>query len=77
MTTKTDAPHRIWHVPQMPMKAFYFEVPDLATARILVEAFALYDLFQYENRVKGDYANASGIQVWEDDEWVDVDEDEL
>lgn len=73
MTTNT--PYRVWHIPQVPMKAFYYEVPDLATAKILVEALALYDIFQYENNVKGDYCNVSGIQQWEDGEWSDVDEE--
>ena len=77
MTTKTDAPYRVWHVPQVPGPAFYYEVPDLKTAKILTEALGLYDLFQYENRIKPDYANAGGIEVWEDGEWFPVDEEDL
>lgn len=76
MTTQTNAPYRVWHIPQVPMKAFYYEVPDLATAVVLSNALDDYDLFEFENRVKGDYANAGGIQVWEDGEWVEVPEEE-
>lgn len=71
--------YRIWHIPQVPMKAFYVEVPDRKTAVILTNALANYDEFQYENNIKPDYANAGGIQRWDevDGEWVDVhDEDD-
>lgn len=72
----SDTKYRVWWIPQVPMKAFYYEVPDLATGRLLEDALAMYDIFQLENNVKGDYANAGGIQVWEDGEWVEVPEEE-
>lgn len=58
------------------MKSFIREVPDLATAKSLVEVLADYDLFQYDNNIKPDYSNAGGIEVWEDGEWVEVPEEE-
>lgn len=71
------SPHRVWWVPQVPMKAFYVYVPDLATGRLVEDTLAQYDLFQYENRIKPDYANAGGVQAWNEDEqaWEDVDEE--
>lgn len=75
---------RVWHIPQVPMKAFHVETDSLETAVAIKNALADYDLFQYENNVKGDYCNANGIQVWDEtltdqdltdmgleDKWVD------
>lgn len=69
--------YRVWHIPQVPMTPFYVEVVDLATANSVRGALADYDLFQYVHKVKPDFANASGIEQFEDGEWVEVDEDEL
>ena len=63
--------YRVWWIPQVPMKAFYYEVPDVMTGKHLLEALAQYDLFQYENKVKPDYSNAGGLQVLENGEWLD------
>lgn len=75
---------RVWHIPQVPMKAFFVETDSLETAVAIQNALANYDLFQYENNVKGDYSNASGIHIWDEslsdqdlidmeleDRWVD------
>lgn len=75
---------RVWHIPQVSMKAFHVEADSLQEAVKIKNALADYDLFQYENNVKGDYANASGIEMWDesltdqdlidmelDDRWVD------
>ena len=75
---------RVWHIPQLPMKAFTVEVDSLQEAIKIKNVLANYDLFQYENNVKGDYANVNGIQMWDesltdqdlidmelDDCWVD------
>jgi hypothetical protein len=71
-----SAEYRVWWVPQVPMKAFHYEVPDVASGRLLCDALAKYDLFQFENRVKPDYSNAGGLQeLDEDGEWVDFDAD--
>lgn len=71
--------YRVWWIPQIPMKAFYVEVDELKVAKMITEVLADYDLFQYENRVKPDYSNVGGIQVWSDDdsEWLDLDDDEV
>lgn len=62
---------RVWWVPQVPMAAFEVDVPDLATADILLDALADYDAFQFENNVKPDYCNAGGLAMLENGEWVD------
>ena len=69
---------RVWHIPQVPGKSFKVEVPNFITAQLIMEVLAQYDLFQYHNRIKGDYANASGIEYWDetDGEWYNIDESE-
>ena len=57
---------RVWHIPQVPMKAFHVETDSLQEAVKIKNALADYDLFQYENNVKGDYANANGIEMWDE-----------
>ena len=64
---------RVWWVPQVPMKSFYVEVQNLREAKLLLGTLAEYDKFQFDNRVKPDYANAGGLQAYysEDGEWID------
>ena len=78
---------RVWWVPQVPMKAFRVPVKDIEQARLILDTLAKYDIFQFENRVKPDYSNTGGLEVyvkdagegtpdwedWEDDEGNDID----
>lgn len=68
---------KVWWVPQIPMKAFEYPVPDIKTGALLCDALAKYDLFQYDNKVKPDYSNAGGVAFIDaDGEWTDVDVDD-
>lgn len=67
---------RVWWIPQVPMKAFHYPVNSVKEGAILLDVLAKYDLFQYVNNVKPDYANAGGLQMWEDGEWVDWEDGE-
>lgn len=60
---------RVWWIPQVPGKAFRAPVADIAQAKFLITALAAYDLFQFKNRIKPDYANTGGLEVFEDGEW--------
>ena len=62
----------VWHIPQVPMKPFKVPVHSVAEAKIVLDTLAQYDTFQYDNNVKGDYANAQGLSIW--DENLDPDE---
>lgn len=70
---------RIWHIPQVPGKAFHVAVRTVDEAKLLLVTLADYDLFQLENNIKPDYCNVSGLQVYEpelnsepdDDGWFD------
>lgn len=62
---------RVWWIPQVPMKPFYVPVENIDQAVFLLDTLAKYDIFQFENKVKPDYCNAGGLNVYEDGEWVD------
>lgn len=63
---------RVAHIPQVPMKAFHVEVKNLEEAKLIINVLANYDLFQLENNIKPDYANATFIEEFdeEENEWV-------
>lgn len=69
---------RVWHIPQVPMKPFHVEVSSVEEAWKILNVLWDYDLFQYKNRVKPDYTNASGLEYWYEEEqdwceWYDDD----
>ena len=64
-----DGSLRVWWIPQVPGQRFFAPVADLTQAKLLLTTLAHYDLFQFENRIKPDYANAGGLEVFEDGEW--------
>lgn len=71
---------RVWHIPQIPAKSFIIPVDTEQEASRLLAVLALYDQFQFQNNIKGDYSNAQGVQYFDEDEneWLDyhpLDED--
>lgn len=71
---------RVWWIPQIPGKPFVQHVATLVEAKLLLDMLADYDQFQLDHRIKPDYANAGGLEVFDardtvDDhlcgEWVD------
>ena len=60
-----DKPLRVWWIPQIPGKQFYIPVGSLREARLLLDVLAAYDMFQLENHIKPDYANAGGLMFWD------------
>ncbi|QPK89810.1 hypothetical protein IEN91_05060 [Bacillus velezensis] len=69
---------RVAHIPQVPMEAFYVEVKSLEEAKLIFDVLANYDLFQFENNIKPDYANATFLEEFdkEENEWVSWCDDE-
>ena len=71
---------QLWWIPQVPMKPFTFDVPNIEVGKLMLDAFAKYDLFQLANRIKPDYANAGGLRFRfapiTGDDWHDVPDDE-
>lgn len=64
---------RVWWIPQVPMKTFDVPVKTLREAKLVIDTLGRYDTFQYENKVKPDFCNAGGLQVFDsvENEWLD------
>ncbi len=62
MESPTEGDLKVWHIPQVPGEPFYVPVSSLEEATKVLGVLADYDLFQYEDRIKPDYCNASGLE---------------
>ena len=62
---------RVWWIPQVPMHPFYRPVSSVAEGVLLIDALAAYDEFQFRNRIKPDYSNAGGLQVFDETDQTD------
>ena len=62
---------RVWHVPQIPMEAFYVNVDSVEEGLFILEILSEYDLFQLCKNVKPDYSNCNGLQEFDGLEWCD------
>ena len=70
---------RVWHCCQAgKVDNFYVDVENIEQARNVIDILSKYDLFQYENKIKPDYCNMSGLEYWDEKEedwaeWEDED----
>lgn len=70
---------RVWHNCQVGrVKHFYVEVSSIEEAWKILNVLWDYDLFQYENNIKPDYINSSGVEYFDEEEndwceWYDED----
>jgi hypothetical protein len=73
---------KVWWKPQIPCASFEVPVKTIEEAKLLLRTLALYDIFQFEHRIKPDYCNAGGLLVldeiygwidWEDDDGLSID----
>lgn len=60
---------RVWHIPQIPGEPFHVSVESPQEAVKVLEILAQYDNFQFEQKIKPDYSNAAGLEIYEDGEW--------
>jgi hypothetical protein len=73
---------RVWHIPQVPGKPFHVDLNHVLRedapeeAKRILRLLADYDLFQLENKIKPDYANAQGLEIFEDGEWIEWDNED-
>lgn len=58
---------RVWHIPQVPMKAFYIPVENEREAALIMNAIALQHVWLERNRVIPDYSNAMGVEIFDND----------
>lgn len=64
---------RVLHYPQVGYdKSFIVEVDNLREAKLVCAVLANYDFFQFENKIKPDYANTTVVEEWSDDDqdWI-------
>lgn len=55
---------QVWWIPQVPMKSFNVDVDSPSEAKKIMQVLTDYDKFQFDNRIKPDYCNAGGLNVW-------------
>lgn len=62
---------RVWHIPQLGSGAVFYvyDVRDVNHALEIIDMLADYDVFQFENDIKPDYCNTSGLEVFENNSW--------
>lgn len=63
--------YRVWHIPQVPMIPFYVAVDSPKEAKKILNILANYDIFQFKNNVKPDYSHAAGLEIFNDNEWLE------
>ena len=69
--TKEKEKLMVWHIPQIPGKPFNVPVSNIDEAKKVLRILADYDSFQFQNNIKPDYSNVSGLQRYEDNEWYE------
>jgi len=63
---------RVWHIPQVPSSIqFFVYVKTIEEAKLIMDTLAHYDLYQFEHKIKPDYSNASGLEVYKTDGWCE------
>lgn len=57
---------RVWWIPQLGAtgESFYVPVQSVEEGKKVMDILAAYDAFQLQNRIKPDYCNAGGLQVY-------------
>lgn len=69
---------QVWWIPQVPMISFNVDVDNLKEAILILKTLADYDIFQFKNKIKPDYSNAGGLNIWDEDckEWIDWEDED-
>ena len=61
---------RVWWIPQVGAggNPFYVPVESVLEAKKIMDILAFYDCYQYNHRIKGDYCNVGGLEMWNEKE---------
>ncbi len=67
MNTRGDKPGdlRVWHIPQIPGRAFYVSVRSPEEGKRILAILAEYDAFQSKNHI------AQGLEMVEESDWYE------
>lgn len=63
--------YQVWWIAQIPGPAFIVPVANFVEAKLVMDALANYDKWQYDHRIKPDYSNAGGLHEWDGEEFTD------
>lgn len=67
---------RVWWIPQVGMDRIFYVPVDTRDQGLWLQAIlADYDNFQFENKIKPDYCNVGGLEVFEDGEWCEAEDE--
>lgn len=56
---------RVWWLPQIgASEPFYVPVQNAEEGKKVLDILAAYDAFQLQNRIKPDYSNTGGLQLY-------------
>lgn len=59
---------RVWWIPQIGTNAiFYIPVGSVEEGKKVMDMLACYDAFQLQHRIKPDYCNTGGLQIYNPD----------
>ena len=71
---------RVWWIPQVPLKkgetSFRVLVKDMDEAKKVYDVLAEYDQYQFDHKIKPDYSNVGGYEIFLDGEWQDYEMEE-
>lgn len=72
--------YRINYIPQIPGKPFQVEFDgELEQAALLLNTIIDFSIFEFDNKIKPDYADMAWIEVWvqgtHEFEWEEVEEE--
>jgi hypothetical protein len=77
---KKEVKLRVWYIPQLGNNApiFRVKVESVEEAEKLLDTMWNYDIFQFENHIKPDYCNASGLEYYDEElgEWQEYYDEE-
>mgnify|MGYP002655180961 CR=1 FL=1 len=68
---------RVNWIPKIPGDAFIVDVATYSEALGVMSLLANYDKFQLDHKIKPDYCNMGWVEIYEDGEWVSLDDDEV
>jgi hypothetical protein len=66
---------RVWWIPQVPGKPFHVLVENVEKAVLVINTLTRYDEFQLLHKIKPDYSNAGGLEIYQDGEWSEYYDD--
>lgn len=64
---------RVWWISQVGTKPFYIPIDSIKEGKKIMDVLSYFDCFQYNQRIRTDYCNAGGIEMFDEEtnEWVD------